>query len=77
MYGKIAASWKRTGERLSLNVTVPANTTALVYVPSKDGVVTESGKTADHAPGIKLVRQDKGAVVLEVGSGEYRFESAV
>jgi alpha-L-rhamnosidase len=77
MYGKIAASWKRAGERLSLNVTVPANTTALVYVPSKDGSVTESGRTADRAPGIKIVRQDKGAVVFEVGSGEYRFESAV
>jgi alpha-L-rhamnosidase len=77
MYGKIAASWKRHGQRFSLNVTVPANTTAIVCVPSKDGSVTESGKTADRAPGVKLVRHDQGTVILEVGSGEYRFESAV
>jgi alpha-L-rhamnosidase len=77
MYGRIAASWKRAGERLSLNVTVPANTTAIVYVPSNGGTVTESGKTAAHAPGIKLMRREKWAVVFEVGSGEYKFESAL
>jgi alpha-L-rhamnosidase len=77
MYGKIATSWKRTGDRLSLRVTVPANTTALVYVPSKGGAITESGKAADQARGVKRVRQDSGVTVFEVGSGEYSFESAV
>jgi alpha-L-rhamnosidase len=75
MYGKIASSWKRTGQQLSFHVTVPPNTTALVYVPSKDGSVTESGKAAEKAAGVKFLRREGQAAVFEVGSGDFAFQS--
>jgi alpha-L-rhamnosidase len=32
-YGRIVSAWKRTGKRLTLEVTVPANTSATILVP--------------------------------------------
>lgn len=36
-YGKITSKWKITGDRLSMDVTIPANTTADIYVPDAQG----------------------------------------
>ena len=63
---------------LKLEVTVPINTTATVYVPAKDAAgVTESGKPALKAVGVKFLRMEDGAAMYEVGSGTYRFQSAL
>jgi alpha-L-rhamnosidase len=75
-YGRIISKWKREGQNLQMDVTVPPNTTATVYVPSKDAAeVTESGKPAVQAEGVKFMKMDRGAVVYEVGSGTYCFRS--
>jgi alpha-L-rhamnosidase len=75
-YGRIASDWKIAGGHFIWNITVPANTTATIYVPAKDPAsVTESGKPAGVAHGVKYVRTEAGAAVYEVGSGSYRFES--
>jgi alpha-L-rhamnosidase len=50
------------------------NTTATVYVPAVDQAgITESGKPAAQAEGVKFLRMEKGAAVYEVGSGSYVF----
>ena len=60
-----------------MDVTIPVNTTATVYVPAKDAAgVTESGKPAGQAEGVKFLRMENAAAVYEVGSGCYRFCSA-
>jgi alpha-L-rhamnosidase len=74
--GKIATRWKRDGGRLTLEVTVPANTTAVVCVPARDASgVTESGAPADQAEGVTFLRRENGKGVFEVGSGTYQFVS--
>jgi alpha-L-rhamnosidase len=74
--GKIATAWKREGQRLTLEVVVPANTTATVCVPVNDLVgITESGKSVRQVEGIKDLRLDKGNAVFELGSGTYKFAS--
>jgi alpha-L-rhamnosidase len=61
---------------LKLEVTIPINTTATVYVPAKDADgVTESGKPAAKAAGVKFLRMENRAAVYEVGSGTYHFQS--
>ena len=68
MYGELASSWKRENGKFTLDVTVPVNTTATVWVPAKSAAdVTESGTKAN------VVRWEKGAAVVEVGSGSYSF----
>ena len=36
-YGTIISNWKREGNNFSWEFTIPANTTALVYLPTADG----------------------------------------
>ena len=77
LYGRIVSNWKRDEDKLTMEVTIPINTTATVYVPSKDAAgVTESGKPAAEGAGVKFLRMENGAAVYEVGSGAYRFQSA-
>lgn len=38
--------------------------------------VTESGKPAGSAPGVKCLRQENGRAIYQVGSGSYRFVCA-
>ncbi len=74
--GLIRTSWRREGDKLALEVTVPANATATVHVPAKAaGEVTESGKPLAQAEGVKFLRMEGGAAVVRVGGGTYRFES--
>ena len=75
-HGRIVSNWKRESGKLHLDVTIPPNTTATVYVPTKDAAsVTESGKTIEKAEGVKFARMEKGNAVYEVGSGTYHFQS--
>jgi alpha-L-rhamnosidase len=74
--GRIATSWKLEGKRLDLEVTVPANTTATVCIPSTDaGNIRESGQPTAEAASVKFLRQEPDKVFYEVGSGTYKFTS--
>jgi alpha-L-rhamnosidase len=74
MYGAIRGAWRRDADGFKLNVTVPVNTVATVFVPASDAKrVTESGVPLGKAEGVKWLRSENGSVVLEVGSGNYEF----
>jgi alpha-L-rhamnosidase len=76
IHGRISSEWKREGRRVALNVTIPANTTATIFVPAgAAAAVTESGHPAASAPGVKFLRMETGAAVYEVGSGAWQFAS--
>ncbi len=76
IYGRIGSDWKLNGEKLTMDVTIPPNTTATVFVPAKDAAsITESGKPAGEAEGVKFLRMENNAAVYAVGSGNYRFQS--
>jgi hypothetical protein len=76
IYGEISTSWRRQGHRFTLDVTIPANTTATVHVPAVNPqAVTENGVDAGQADGVRFLRMEDGAAVYKVGSGSYTFES--
>jgi alpha-L-rhamnosidase len=76
IHGPIALEWHKTDVHFTLHLTIPANTTATVYVPAKNlDTVTESGRAATKAEGVKFLRQENGWAVLETGSGNYQFTS--
>jgi alpha-L-rhamnosidase len=78
MYGALNSSWKRAQGQFTLDVTVPANTTATVWVPAKDAAaVMESGKKVAEAKGVKFVRSEGASTIFEVESGTYSFKSAI
>jgi alpha-L-rhamnosidase len=72
--GRVSTAWNAEGGRLRLNLTIPANTTALLYLPANEAAaVTESGKPAAQAEGVKFLRKENGAAVYAVESGPYSF----
>ncbi|HMD62046.1 MAG TPA: family 78 glycoside hydrolase catalytic domain [Opitutaceae bacterium] len=76
LYGTISSEWRRQGATFSLDVTVPANATATVFVPTRSAAdVTESGKPAAKADGVRFLRSEGAAAAYEIGSGTYHFRS--
>ncbi len=76
VHGRIVSDWTCENGKFTLHAVVPPNTTATVFVPAKDAdVVTESGKKADKAEGVKFLRLESNVAIYAVGSGTYRFES--
>jgi alpha-L-rhamnosidase len=75
-YGLIVSDWTKREERLEWNITVPVNARATVLVPASTAdAVTESGKPATQARGVKFAKLENGRAVFLLGSGNYRFES--
>lgn len=73
-YGPAASGWKKTATGLEVAVTIPANTTALIYLPAASAeTVTENGKQLSTVTGIKITGIENGELVLEAGSGNYLF----
>lgn len=78
IHGRIVSRWQRDGDQLTMEITIPANTAATVFVPAKAAAaVTESGKPGNSAEGVKFLRAQEGAAVYAVGSGTYRFQSTL
>ena len=74
--GKIVSRWKVAGDHFFLDVTVPANTTATLYLPAPHAeAVAVGGQPLGEAKHVRLLRTEKGRVVLHVESGSYHFES--
>jgi len=79
-HGRIVSDWKLAGGRLTMKVTIPANTMAIVYVPALPGKapggveeITEHGAPIARMESITYLKREMGAVVLAVGSGSYEF----
>ena len=69
-YGKIVSRWNREGDNLTWEITIPANTTAMVVLPTRFGIKLEAGKN-----GIHNVKETDGKVFIELGSGKYSLKS--
>ena len=77
LYGEIVSRWRREAGHFMLEVRIPPNTTALVYVPARSpGAVTEAGLPAARAAGVEFLRMEAGTAVFAVQPGSYRFVSA-
>ena len=74
MYGLIKTYWQRDMDRFTLHVTLPANTTATVYLPTNHkSHIVESGKRVEDAEGVVYVQEENTWTLFEIGSGEYKF----
>jgi alpha-L-rhamnosidase len=52
-YGKIISSWKRNGDAVEYNVTIPANTTATITFPQGKKVYLD-GKPVNNLKGLAI-----------------------
>ena len=75
MYGLVVSHWQIKDGAMTLRVEIPANTTATVRLPNATiGQVTETGKTLVLDKDLAGVRQEEGAVIVNIGSGSYSFQ---
>ena len=78
IHGQVVVFWRQQAGQVQLDVTIPVNTTAAIYIPVQDAsTVTEGGIPAKRSRGVKFLRMDNGSAVYEIGSGSYRFTSKV
>jgi alpha-L-rhamnosidase len=76
IYGRIVSDWKRDANQLTMDITIPVNTTATIYVPTRNEAgVTESDKPVTETRGVKFLRVEGKHAVYAVGSGVYQFKS--
>ncbi len=70
IYGEIISDWKIQGNIFTLKVRIPANTTAVVYLPStKTSSIKENGNGIDSS----IIKQEGKYSYLNVKSGDYTF----
>jgi alpha-L-rhamnosidase len=73
-YGKAASHWQRVNGQLKMDVVIPANTTATIFIPSKTAAdIMESGRSLSLSKYIRQKGVENGYVVVELGSGQYSF----
>ena len=73
-YGRINSSWKVDKGVLTYMATVPANSTATLYLPASSATgILESGKPVATAKGVTLIKYESGKAVYTLQSGDYMF----
>lgn len=76
-YGLIRSEWSDSPQQYRQRVEIPANTTALVYLPAVDpAAVSESGVPLGEVPGLSVRERGKDYLAVAVGSGIYDFRVA-
>ena len=78
IHGIIKSGWKKNDKTFEWTISIPANTSATVYIPAKSlNDVMESGKELSKAEGVQSVRWENGSAIVQIGSGQYKFISQI
>lgn len=73
-YGKVSSEWKKDNGNLILNVEVPVNASANVFIPAKyAGDIFENGKKINEVKDISVMAKQGNYVPVKLGSGKYSF----
>jgi alpha-L-rhamnosidase len=67
VYGEIKSEWSKTGNTLDWEISIPANTSAIVRLPREMNITTPEGE------GVRSLTQDDPRIEIELGSGTYHL----
>lgn len=74
-YGLASSGWKLNGNGLTLDIVIPANSSATIYLPAADAAgITESGMPLTNQKDLNIQGTENGKTVVKAGSGSYHFE---
>lgn len=72
--GKAASSWRIAEGELRIKATIPAGSTATVWVPGENAdQIRESGGPAQQAENVHFLKREQQHCLFKIGSGEYEF----
>jgi alpha-L-rhamnosidase len=74
-YGLIESGWELDESSLRINVSVPVNTNASIFIPAPSiEKITVDGKRLKSSKEIEILEFTDGHIGLKVGSGQYKIE---
>jgi len=68
-YGQIVSEWKKNGDEFELNVEIPPNSMATVYMP------VNAKRPVSNSGGMIGVAFKNGKTGIRIGSGKYNFKT--
>lgn len=72
--GTIRSAWRRDGDQVVMDITVPANSRGVVHVPCGDSAkIMEQDGPAIESQGVSLNSADDAETIFAIGSGSYSF----
>ncbi len=72
--GVIKSEWEKTDEGINLDIEIPANTTARVFLPGNNpDLIFESGVSLVDVQELQIIGVVDDRIVVETGSGTYHF----
>jgi len=74
-YGVISSKWRRNGDVIDLHLGIPANTTAIVYLPSTAVNLTHRDEIAYGPYDVRIIKAENQKTKLAVRSGNYHFSA--
>jgi alpha-L-rhamnosidase len=78
VYGLIVSEWVKENGRMSVNITIPVNTQAMVVLPGAIvSQVMECGIPLSQKQGIATPKQTGTDAQVAIGSGVYHFEYSI
>lgn len=73
-YGYISSSWKKDKTQFKLEVDIPTNTTASIFLPvNSNAAITVDGQNIKTRHDLKFVGYHDGKAEIKAGSGIYTF----
>lgn len=77
-YGNVSSHWKNDNGKFQLDIEIPANTSATVYIPANSiESVMEDSIALSSANHITIIGKEDNYIVVRMGSGKYHFESTI
>ncbi len=75
-YGKLSIHWKIADGKFIMDIEIPVNTSASIYIPAGSAEnITENEKMLSQQKEITVSGKGNGYVVLQTGSGTYHFST--
>lgn len=77
-YGRIISDWRIDENKFRLNIIIPVNTVAEIWIPIKNAKnISEGGKPIQQVSDVEFLRIEDGYSVFATGSGSYLFEAGL
>jgi alpha-L-rhamnosidase len=72
--GRITSNWRKTDDSVIMDIEIPANSVATVYLPcSNPEAIKENNIPVAQSPGVKFLRYENNTAIYNIPSGKYHF----